>query len=121
MPEVKKSPTFAAFSSFLIWGLGQMYSALTNLKIGIGILLLIMWVLYWVITPFFISIYVTLAIFLAISIPIAVDAFRDARAYNLQIKIKESERKNVGNFCPFCGREIESAYRFCPNCGKKLT
>ncbi|MCD6468070.1 MAG: zinc ribbon domain-containing protein [Thermoplasmata archaeon] len=121
MPEVRKNPVIAAVFSFLVWGLGEMYAAVTNLKIAVGMVLFVGWMVYLFIAPFFIkNILFVVAILLVVGVPLAFDAFRDAKAYNMQIKLKEIERKRVGNICPACGAKLEGNPRFCPQCGKKL-
>lgn len=121
MPEVRKNPVMAAIFSFLVWGLGQMYAAVTNLKIAVGIILFIGWAAYLVLASVFISnVLIMVAILAVVSIPVAVDAYRDVKTYNLQIKIREMERRRVGNVCSECGAKLEGNPRFCPQCGKKL-
>lgn len=35
-------------------------------------------------------------------------------------EIEELDKCKRGNFCPYCGAEIESDFSFCQRCGKKL-
>ncbi len=121
MSEVKKNTIIAAIYSFFIWGLGQMYASVSNFKIAVGILLMIGEFIYILaISIFFTNLLITSAIFIIIGSLVAIDAYRDSKIYNIQIAIKESEKKNIGNFCPYCGAKLEGYPKFCPYCGKKL-
>ena len=121
MPEVRKSPVFAALFSFFVWGLGQIYASVSNLKIGTGIALLLLWMGYLILSFIYISnIFIIVAVLIVLGIIYAFDAYRDAKEYNIRIKMEELKRRRVGNVCPECGAKLIGNPRFCPNCGKKL-
>ncbi len=33
---------------------------------------------------------------------------------------KQNESKGEFNYCPYCGKSLESEFEFCPKCGKKV-
>ena len=121
MPEVGKSPVFAALFSFFVWGLGQIYASVSNLKIGVGIVLFLGWISYLIASLIYISnVFIIISILIVLGIIFAFDAYRDAKEYNIRIKMEELKRRRVGDVCPECGAELIGNPRFCPNCGKKL-
>lgn len=121
MPQVKKNRFIAAAYSFLVWGLGELYAGFTNLKIGIGIALMVFWFVYLFIVGITVPpIYISLPIYLFFSIFSAIDAYNDAKRYNIKIEIEEANRRRTPDKCPNCGEKLSGKPRFCPNCGYKL-
>jgi thiol:disulfide interchange protein len=118
MPEVRKNPIFAAVFSFLVWGVGQIYASISNLKIGVGVVLFIGWIFYLALSLIYVqNIFILIGILTILGIIFAFDAYRDARRYNLNIKIEELKRRRS---CQKCGTKLEGNPRFCPNCGERL-
>ena len=120
MPQVRKNRFLAAIYSFLVWGLGEMYAGVTNLKIGIGVILMIFW-LFYLVTCFILNVhpFIFALIYILVGCISAIDSYRDADSFNMRIKLEEARRR-APNRCPNCGKEITGNPRFCPNCGYKL-
>ena len=120
MPQVRKNRFLAAVYSFLVWGLGEMYAGVTNLKIGLGVVLMILWVIYLA-TYFILGFHplIFALIYILVGCILAIDSYRDADSFNVKIEIEEAKR-HAPNRCPNCGVEIKGNPRFCPNCGYKL-
>lgn len=120
MPQVRKNKFLAAIYSFFVWGLGEMYAGINNLKIGTGLILMVFWFLY--LSAVFIldlNPFITALIYILIGSLTAADSYRDAETFNLRINMEEARRR-APNRCPNCGTELTGNPRFCPNCGYKL-
>ena len=120
MSQVRKNRFIAAIYSFLVWGLGELYAGVNNLKIGIGIVLMIFWFIYLgavsIVLP---PVYISVPIYLLFSLLSSFDAYRDAERFNIKVELEEESRRSPG-ICPNCGTKLTGNPRFCPNCGHKL-
>ena len=87
--EKEKSPGLAAFLSFLIWGLGQVY---VGRKKTLGIVLILIDIVQAIITIPLISnpgiCILGSMIGLVITIFIMLDAYKDAKEYNKEIQMR---------------------------------
>lgn len=121
MPYVRKNRFVAAIYSFLVWGLGELYAGFNNLKIGIGVFLILLWFAYLAVVSIMLPPpYLSLPLYILISIISSIDAYIDAKKFNIKIDLEEASRRKTPDRCTNCGAKIEENYRFCPNCGYKL-
>ena len=120
MPQVRKNRFIAAVYSFLVWGLGELYAGFNNLKIGIGMVLLIFWFIYLgAVSVMLPPVHISVPIYLLFSLLSSIDAYRDAEKFNIKVKLEEESRRSP-DACPNCGTKLTGNPRFCPNCGYKL-
>jgi len=120
MPQVRKNRFIAAIYSIIVWGLGEVYAGVTNLKIGLGIVFMILWFIYLVSCLILnLNIFLAIAIYSIVAGLLAFDSFRDARTFNMMVSLEEAGRR-APDRCPNCGSKVSKDFRFCPNCGYKL-
>jgi hypothetical protein len=89
--EKEKSPVLAAFLSFIIWGLGQIYAG-KQVKKGVALIFLDFFLMFLLLSPLMIII---LIIGLIVTPIIMWDAYKDAKEYNNEIQFKSKNKSET--------------------------